>query len=180
MLPIVGGAAPSAGEAAHEPDAHAVVAVSHQQEGLLEERDEIGVAPGSGPRGGSPEPDGRAVHEHEFARHQHRTLGLERLMHAERLAATVLRGLHAIGDRAHALGADCTLPVRPGRRVRAHQVRAADRRIEFEHRPAGVFRMQLHARVGIVADQVRNAHAKRLGAPLTQLPFVFAQDGMVL
>src|SRR5712691_3328883 len=49
------------------------------------------------------EPDRRAVHEHEFARHRHRSLLLERLMHAERLAPAVFRRLDAVGEAAHAV-----------------------------------------------------------------------------
>src|SRR5947209_6293234 len=47
------------------------------------------------------EPDRRAIHEDEFARHRDRTHLLERLVDAERLAPTVLRRLDAIGEAAH-------------------------------------------------------------------------------
>src|SRR5262245_58842021 len=48
-------------------------------------------------------PDGGAVHEHELARHRDRPLFLERLMHAERLAAPIFGGLHAVGQTANAV-----------------------------------------------------------------------------
>src|SRR5215470_7121691 len=51
----------------------------------------------------SAQPDGSTVHEHELARYGDRTLGLEGAMHLECLAPTVLRWLHAVGDRAHAI-----------------------------------------------------------------------------
>ena len=47
------------------------------------------------------EPDRGAVHEHEFARHRHRPLLLQRLVHLEGLAPAVFGRLHAVGDGAH-------------------------------------------------------------------------------
>src|SRR4051794_252759 len=48
-----------------------------------------------------PEPDGRAVHEHELAGNDDRPFLLQGLMHPERLASPIFRGFDAIRDRAH-------------------------------------------------------------------------------
>ncbi len=51
----------------------------------------------------SPQTDCGAIHEHELPRHRHRTLALERLMHAKRFAAAVFAGRHAVSNCAHAV-----------------------------------------------------------------------------
>ncbi len=47
------------------------------------------------------EPDRGAVHEHEFARHGHRSFLLEGLVHAKSFAAAIFRRRNAVGDGAH-------------------------------------------------------------------------------
>src|SRR3979409_1530010 len=49
------------------------------------------------------EPDGGTVHEHEFARHPHRTFFLERLVNFEGLAAPIFARFNPIRDTAHAI-----------------------------------------------------------------------------
>src|SRR5580700_2034192 len=49
------------------------------------------------------EPDRRAVHEHEFPRHPHRPLFLQRAVDRKGLATAILRRLHAVGDGALAV-----------------------------------------------------------------------------
>src|SRR6266481_3184697 len=49
------------------------------------------------------EPDRRAVHEHEFARHPHRPFFLERPMNPEGLAPAVFGRLHAVRDGTRAV-----------------------------------------------------------------------------
>src|ERR1700720_4710575 len=50
---------------------------------------------------GASKTDRSAIHEHELARHQHRTLFLQSLVEAKRFLATVFRWRDAIGDAAH-------------------------------------------------------------------------------
>src|SRR6516165_9213404 len=48
-------------------------------------------------------PDRGAVHEHEFARHRHRSLLLERLVNAKSFAPAIFGWRDAVGDRAHSV-----------------------------------------------------------------------------
>ena len=47
--------------------------------------------------------DGGAIHKNELARHRHRALLLERLVHPERFAPAVFRRRHAVGDGPYAV-----------------------------------------------------------------------------
>ena len=88
-----------------------------------------------------------------------------------------IRALHLhAGQRLRHVLADELLPVRPRRRIRPQDVVAAVGVVELDEGGAAVARMELHAVIGRVVDDVGGAHAKRVGVTPAFVGIVAAED----
>src|SRR3954463_15847887 len=88
-----------------------------------------------------------------------------------------LRALHLHADQGLChIVADRFLPVRAGRRIGAENIVAALGVVEFDERGAAIARMQLHAVIGRMIDDVGDADADLLGLLAALVRIVAAED----
>ena len=88
-----------------------------------------------------------------------------------------LRALHLdAGQRQRHILSDRFLPVRAGRRIGSQNIVAAIGVVEFDEGGAAIARMQLHAAIGRMPDDVGDAHADLLGMPPARVGIVAAED----